>query len=59
MTGEFAVGTWLRQETLAEIFGVSRTPVREALRQVQANGLVEVFPNRGALVRGPSSQGDP
>jgi DNA-binding GntR family transcriptional regulator len=56
MTGEYAVGTWLRQETLAEHFGVSRQPVREALRQVQASGLVEVIPHRGALVRGPSPQ---
>lgn len=54
MGGEFAVGTWLRQEALAELFGVSRQPIREALRQVQANGLVEVYPHRGALVRGPS-----
>jgi len=54
MGGEFAVGTWLRQEALAELFGVSRQPIREALRQVQANGLVQVFPHRGALVRGPS-----
>jgi DNA-binding GntR family transcriptional regulator len=54
MTGELSVGTWLRQETLAERFGVSRQPVREALRQLQASGMVEVFPNRGAVVRGPS-----
>ena len=54
MTGEFPVGTRLRQQWLAERFGVSRQPVREALRQVQASGLVEVIPHRGALVRGPS-----
>jgi DNA-binding GntR family transcriptional regulator len=54
MTGELPVGTWLRQEALAETFGVSRQPIREALRQVQASGLVQVFPHRGALVRGPS-----
>jgi DNA-binding GntR family transcriptional regulator len=56
MTGEFPVGTRLRQEWLAERFGVSRQPVREALRQVQASGMVEVIPHRGALVRGPSPQ---
>jgi DNA-binding GntR family transcriptional regulator len=54
MMGELPVGTWLRQEALAETFGVSRQPIREALRQVQATGLVQVFPHRGALVRGPS-----
>lgn len=56
MTGELAIGTWLRQEALADTYGVSRQPVREALRQVQATGLIEVYPNRGALVRGPSPQ---
>ena len=46
-------GTRLRQEALAEEFGVSRTPIREALRKLQASGLVEL-PNRGAVVRGLS-----
>src|SRR3954454_17732051 len=54
LSGEFPSGTRLRQETLAEEFGVSRTPVREALRKLQATGLVELQPNRGALVRGLS-----
>jgi len=54
MGGEFPVGTWLRQEALAHLFGVSRQPIREALRHVQADGLVVVYPHRGALVRGPS-----
>ena len=54
LSGEFPSGTRLRQETLAEEFGVSRTPVREALRKLQAGGLVSVEPNRGAVVRGPS-----
>jgi DNA-binding GntR family transcriptional regulator len=54
MVGELPIGMWLRQETLAKRFGVSRQPIREALRQLQATGLVEVYPNRGAVVRGPS-----
>jgi DNA-binding GntR family transcriptional regulator len=52
LNGELETGTWLRQESLAAEFGVSRTPVREALRKLQASGLVEVQPRRGALVRG-------
>jgi len=54
LSGEITSGTRLRQESLATEFGVSRTPVREALRQLQASGLVTVEPNRGAVVRGPS-----
>jgi DNA-binding GntR family transcriptional regulator len=56
LSGEIPSGTRLRQEALAEEFGVSRTPVREALRKLQATGLVEVRPNRGALVRVPTAR---
>jgi len=54
LSGELPSGTRLRQAALAEEFGVSRTPVREALRKLQASGFVELRPNRGALVRGLS-----
>jgi DNA-binding GntR family transcriptional regulator len=54
LSGAIPTGTWLRQERLAAEFGVSRTPVREALRGLQAQGIVEVVPNRGALVCGPT-----
>jgi DNA-binding GntR family transcriptional regulator len=56
LNGELPMGARLRQAALAEEFGVSRTPVREALRKLQASGLVELRPNRGALVRGLSSR---
>jgi DNA-binding GntR family transcriptional regulator len=56
LSGAIPTGARLRQESLAAEFGVSRTPVREALRKLQANGLVEVLPRRGALVRGPSAR---
>ena len=54
MSGEFAIGEPLRQAALAAEFEVSRTPVREALRQLQNGGLIEVLPNRGAVVRVPT-----
>lgn len=56
LTGQIAVGSWLRQEDLAARYGVSRTPVREALRSLQASSIVEVLPRRGALVRGPTAK---
>lgn len=55
LSGEIPTGTRLRQEALAAEFGVSRTPVREALRKLQAGGLVEMQPHRGALVRAPGA----
>jgi DNA-binding GntR family transcriptional regulator len=53
-SGQFPIGTWLRQERLATELGVSRMPVREALRQLQAAGTIEILANRGARVRLPS-----
>lgn len=55
LDGGFPAGTWLRQETLAADFRVSRTPIREALRKLQADGIVTVSPNRGALIRWPTA----
>jgi DNA-binding GntR family transcriptional regulator len=54
LAGEYPIGSWLRQESLAERFGVSRTPVREALRVLQSAGVVSAVPRRGVLVRGPT-----
>lgn len=50
ISGELAAGQPLRQETIAEAYGVSRMPVREALRLLQAEGFVEMVRNRGASV---------
>ena len=51
VSGELAPGTVLRQEQVSEQYGVSRTPVREALRRLAALGLVAGEPNRGFRVR--------
>lgn len=50
LTGTRPAGSRLREEQLAEDLGLSRTPVREAIRRLQADGLVQVVPNRGAEV---------
>ena len=49
--GEFAAGARLGEVELSARLGVSRTPVREALTRLAAEGLVELSPNRGARVR--------
>jgi DNA-binding GntR family transcriptional regulator len=48
--GEYGPGQQLKEEELATRFGVSRTPIREALRQLQAEGLAEYRPNRGVFI---------
>src|SRR5580693_10174291 len=48
--GEIPEGAQLRQEAIATQFQVSRIPVREALRQLDAEGLIAIVPNRGAVV---------
>jgi len=52
-TGQLKPGERLDEMSLAERFGVSRTPIREALQQLAAGGMVELRPNRGAIVSAP------
>ncbi|NJQ00839.1 GntR family transcriptional regulator [Streptomyces sp. PLAI1-29] len=52
--GEIEPGAPLSELALAEEFGVSRTPVREALKQLQTEGLVEIRPRVGTFVTTPS-----
>jgi DNA-binding GntR family transcriptional regulator len=49
--GHYAPGARLVEDRLARELGVSRTPVRQALARVASEGLVQIFPNRGAVVR--------
>lgn len=50
LNGEFKEGDQLVQESLAEEYEVSRMPVREALRQLESSGLVELKTHKGAVV---------
>lgn len=54
LSGNYTTGEELKEATLGKQLGVSRTPVREALRQLDLEGLVEIAPNRGAKVIGIS-----
>lgn len=49
--GKYEPGTWLQEMELAERLGVSRSPVREALRKLAADGLLIEVPNKGVFVR--------
>jgi DNA-binding GntR family transcriptional regulator len=53
VSGELALGSRLDENQLAARFGVSRTPIREALLQLAATGLVQAKPRRGAIVSAP------
>ena len=54
LTGRLEPGQWLREQELAEALEVSRTPVREAIRQLAQEGLLQIEANRGVRVRGLS-----
>jgi DNA-binding GntR family transcriptional regulator len=57
LDGRIPCGTALRQQDLADLFGVSRMPVREALRQLEAQALLNVVAHKGAVVA-PLISGD-
>lgn len=52
LSGEYNENEELKEVTLGQELGVSRTPVREALRQLELEGLVHIVPNKGAYVTG-------
>jgi len=52
LSGELASDTFVEEEHISALIGVSRTPVREAFSRLQAEHLIELVPRRGARVRG-------
>ncbi len=52
LSGELESGSKLTEAAVCKRYAVSRTPVREAFRQLEADGLIENIPNRGAFVTG-------
>jgi DNA-binding GntR family transcriptional regulator len=56
LSGKYAQSEELKENTIGVELGVSRTPVREALRQLELEGLVTIIPNKGAYVTGISEK---
>lgn len=56
LSGKYATNEELKEKSIGEELGVSRTPVREALRQLELEGLVTIIPNKGAYVVGISQK---
>lgn len=54
LNGKYKTGDSLIETKLSEELGVSRTPIREAIRQLELEGLVQAIPNKGAIVTGLS-----
>ena len=54
ITGHFAAGERFVERTLTERLQVSRTPIREAIKRLEQEGLVVCYPHRGCFVRSPS-----
>jgi DNA-binding GntR family transcriptional regulator len=50
-SGRYPAGSRLKEVELADDLGMSRTPIREAIRRLERDGVVEIIPNRGAAVR--------
>lgn len=52
LSGKYKEGEELKEVAIGEELGVSRTPVREAFRQLELEGLIQIIPNKGACVTG-------
>jgi DNA-binding GntR family transcriptional regulator len=56
--GDLAPGAWIDEQALAREFGISRTPLREALKVLHGEGLVRLTPRRGSFVSGELTSTD-
>ena len=56
LSGDIPAGSKLTEQTLCKKYNVSRTPLREAFRQLEVDGLIKTIPNRGAYVIGLSNR---
>ena len=56
LTGEYKRGDALTEMALSKKLGVSRTPIRSALHRLAEDGLIELIPNRGAVVIGVNAE---
>ncbi len=56
LSGDYAPGEWLREKSVAEKLGISRTPARISMQILEQEGLLKFFPNRGFRVTGFSLQ---
>jgi DNA-binding GntR family transcriptional regulator len=50
VAGRYSPGTWISEQEVADVFGVSRGPIREALRILEKEGFVQILPRRGTKV---------
>lgn len=56
LNGEYAIGEKIKENEIAEELKVSRTPIREAIKQLEAEGLINCIPNRGSFALGFTKQ---
>ncbi|MDO4396644.1 MAG: GntR family transcriptional regulator, partial [Clostridia bacterium] len=56
LKGEYKIGQKIKETQIAEELKVSRTPIREAFKQLENEGLIDYIPNRGCFAKGFTSQ---
>ena len=56
LRGEYRIGEKIKETSIAEELTVSRTPIREAFKQLESEGLIDYIPNRGCFAKGFTHQ---